>query len=41
MWYSDGVLSTIVKIIIVKIILVVDNLVYREATDLQDTVYKA
>lgn len=41
MWYSDGVLSTIVKIIIVKIILVVDNLVYPEATDLQDTVYKA
>lgn len=39
MWYLDGVLSTIVKIIIVKIILVIDNLVYPEATDQQDTVY--
>lgn len=32
---SYGVLSTIVKIAILKIILVTDNLVYSEAVDLQ------
>lgn len=41
MWYSDGVLSTIVKIVILKIILVTGNLVCSEAIDLQGTVYKA
>lgn len=35
MWYSDGVLSTIVKIVILKIIPVIDNLVYPEAVDLR------
>lgn len=38
MWYSSGVLSTVVKIVIVKIILVTDNLVYLEAVDFQGTV---
>ena len=41
MWYSYGVLSTIVKIVILKIILVTGNLVCSEAIDLQGTVYKA
>lgn len=41
MWYSNGVLSTIVKIVIVKIIPVIDNLIYPEAVDWQGTVYKA
>lgn len=41
MWYSDGVLSTIIEIVIIKIIPVIDNLVYPEAVDLQGTVYKA
>lgn len=41
MWYSHGVLSTVIKIVIIKIILVIDILVYPEAVDLQGTVYKA
>lgn len=40
-WYLDGVLSTIIKIVIIKIILVIDNLVFPEAVDFQGTVYKA
>lgn len=35
MWYSYGILSTIVKIAILKIILVTGNLVYSKAVDLQ------
>lgn len=35
MWYSYGILSTIVKIAILKIILVTGNLVYSKAIDLQ------
>lgn len=34
-WYSYGILSTIVKIAILKIILVTGNLVYSKAVDLQ------
>ena len=40
-WYLDGVLSTIIKIVVIKVIPVIDNLVIPEAVDLQGTVYKA
>lgn len=39
--YLDGVLSTIIKIVVIKVIPVIDNLVIPEAVDLQGTVYKA